>query len=169
MFCRRTDISGGFFGSRAYLLGFHLPLLFSLIFRLSAYPLSLIWNTRKQKVRDNYNNYDQQEHQNLFHYRIEKISNVFAITCMVLAFVYILFAVIYTSCGGMSNDGDGAYYEHSSGGGGMNNRQWANNYEMSTRSVGGGDRRRQRRRRHMRNSLGKEEPLVGGGGCRRGG
>ena len=79
---------------------------------------------------------------------------------MVLAFVYILFAVIYTSCGGMSNDGD-AYYEHSSGGG-MNNRQWVN-YEMSTRSGGGGDRRRQRRRRQMRNSMDKEAPLVGGG------
>lgn len=42
------------------------------------------------KVHDNYNNYDDQRQHNMFSYRIEKISSVFAITCIVLAFVYIL-------------------------------------------------------------------------------
>jgi hypothetical protein len=127
-----------------------------------------MWNETINKVQDNYNNYDDQEHQNLFHYRIEKISNIFAITCMVLAFVYILFAVIYTSCGGMSNDAD-AYYDHTSGGG-LNARQWAN-YELSTSNGGGGQRRRQQqsRRRQMHNSMDKEEPLVGGGMMPQGG
>lgn len=95
----------------------------------------------------------KQEHHNLFHYRIEKISNVFAITCVVLAFVYILFAVIFTSCGGMSNDGD---YNHTFRGG-VNQY-----YEMSVHK-GGGVWQMHHRRRQMNSSMQREESVVGGG------
>lgn len=112
------------------------------------------------QVHDNYNNYyDEQQHHNLFSYRIEKISSVFAITCIVLAFVYILFAIIYTTCGGMSDDSD--IYNDSS----TERRNWAN-YEMSTHTGGGGgggDRLRHRSRRKMRNASDKQEPLMGSG------
>lgn len=117
------------------------------------------------QVHDNYNNYyDEQQHHNfLFSYRIEKISSVFAITCVVLAFVYILFAIIYTTCGGMSSDDgdDDIYYDSSS----SDRRNWAN-YEMTTHSGGGGgggDRLRHRSRRKMRNASDKQEPLMGSG------
>ncbi len=112
------------------------------------------------KVHDNYNNYyDEQQHHNLFSYRIEKISSVFAITCIVLAFVYILFAIIYTTCGGMSDDSDIDYDSSTA------RRNWAN-YEMSTHTGGGsggggGDRLRHRSRRQMRNASDKQEPLMG--------
>ena len=112
-----------------------------------------------RKVHDNYNNYyNEQQHHNLFSYRIEKISSVFAITCIVLAFVYILFAIIYTTCGGMSDDSD-IYYDTST-----ERRNWAN-YEMSTHAGGGsgGDRLRHRSRRKMRNASDKQEPLMGSG------
>ena len=112
-----------------------------------------------RKVHDNYNNYyDEQQHHNLFSYRIEKISSVFAITCIVLAFVYILFAIIYTTCGGMSDDSD-LYYDSST-----ERRNWAN-YEMSTHAGegSGGDRLRHRPRRKMRNASDKQEPLMGSG------
>eukprot|EP00571_Detonula_confervacea_P005653 CAMPEP_0172321758 /NCGR_PEP_ID=MMETSP1058-20130122/44227_1 /TAXON_ID=83371 /ORGANISM="Detonula confervacea, Strain CCMP 353" /LENGTH=315 /DNA_ID=CAMNT_0013037351 /DNA_START=354 /DNA_END=1301 /DNA_ORIENTATION=- len=102
------------------------------------------------QVHDNYNSYDAQKN-NIFSYRIEKISSVFAITCIVLAFVYILFAVIYTTCGGMSDDSDASLDAPS-------RRNWAN-YEMSTQN--GGHRHRGRRR--MPNSMDRQEPLVGVG------
>ena len=140
----------------------HLMIVLRVSFSLS-YTLrdqNVIW----EKVHDNYNNYyDEQQHHNLFSYRIEKISSVFAITCIVLAFVYILFAIIYTTCGGMSDDGD-IYYDE--------RRNWAN-YEMSTHhhtgrggsggGGGGGDRLRHRSRRKMRNATDKQEPLMGSG------
>lgn len=112
------------------------------------------------KVHDNYNNYDEQKQHTLFSYRIEKISAVFAITCIVLAFVYVLFAVIYTTCGGLSDD----YDETIIGlGHGVNNRH---HYEMSSSNSGSrrSSRRNNNRRRHMGpNSLEKQEPLVGTG------
>ncbi|KAL7553837.1 hypothetical protein ACHAWF_017975, partial [Thalassiosira exigua] len=103
------------------------------------------------QVHDNYNNYDEQQQHNLFSYRIEKISSVFAITCIVLAFVYILFAVIYTTCGGMDDDSDSQLDSSS-------RPNWAN-YEMQ--NIGGHLRHRGRRR--MPNSMDKQEPLVGTG------
>lgn len=67
-----------------------------------------------------------------------------------MAFVYILFAIIYTTCGGMSDDGDAII--DSSG----------RSYEMSNQT-GGGTRRRRRRRQMGPNSVDKQEPLVGVG------
>mmetsp|Transcript_44537 Transcript_44537/g.93455 ORF Transcript_44537/g.93455 Transcript_44537/m.93455 type:complete len:408 (-) Transcript_44537:418-1641(-) len=120
------------------------------------------------QVHDNYNNYDEQKHHNLFSYRIERISSVFAITCVVLAFVYILFAVIYTTCGGMSDDNFDLtqsiphHQRHQVGG-------WDNqlNYEMSSQSSSRQHRHGRNSRRHHRplgpNSMDKAEPLVGSG------
>lgn len=102
------------------------------------------------QVHDNYNNYDAQNQHNMFSYRIEKISAIFAITCVVLAFVYLLFAVIYTTCGGMTDDSDSQLRNSAS-------TNWGNNYEMSSQA---GSRRRSRRR-NMPNSGDKQEPLVG--------
>lgn len=110
------------------------------------------------QVYDNYNNYDDQKHNNLFSYRIEKISSVFAITCIVLAFVYILFAVIYTTCGGMSDDND-AQLDSSAKQQGWDQRR---QYEMSSQN-GRGRQQRSRGRRSMPNSRDKQEPLVGAG------
>lgn len=110
------------------------------------------------QVHDNYNNYDEQQHHTLFSYRIEKISALFAITCIVLAFVYILFAVIYTTCGGLSDHSD-AQLDSST-------NSWDRHYEMSTQNSGGGGHRsrRHRGRRSMPNSMDKQEPLVGSSG-----
>ncbi|ACI64760.1 predicted protein [Thalassiosira pseudonana CCMP1335] len=108
------------------------------------------------EVHDNYNNYDQQNNDNIFSYRIEKISSVFAITCIVLACVYVLFAVIYLSCGGMLDD-DNDTVQHNTG-------NWMDHshsqFELSPRGNG---RRRRRGRRDMPD---KAEPLVSavGGG-----
>jgi len=103
------------------------------------------------QVQDNYDNYDEQRGQTLFSYRIEKIASIFAITCMVLAFVYILFAVIYTTCGGLSDDTDPVIAADLSAWGTTSQHH---HYEMS----------KSRRRRHLRgrNSISKEkqEPLV---------
>lgn len=114
-----------------------------------------------RKVHDNYNNYDEQKHVSIFSYRIEKISSVFAITCIVLAFVYILFAIIYTTCGGMSDGDDGDAHSNTLD---AARRSWAN-YEMSSSGHRRGERRRRRhggsRSRGMRD---KQEPLVGPGG-----
>jgi len=103
------------------------------------------------QVYDNYNNYDEQKHDNLFSYRIEKISSVFAITCIVLAFFYILFAVIYTTCGGMSDDNDAQLDSTAK------QQRWDQQYEMSSQNGRG------RRHRLMPNSMEKQEPLVGSG------
>ena len=108
------------------------------------------------QVHDNYNNYDEQKHQNLFSYRIEKISGIFAVTCIILAFVYILFAVIYTTCGGLSDDYDTAINSQA-----RIQSNWGNSntYEMSNQ-INRGNRRR-RTRQMGSNSIDKEEPLVG--------
>merc|ERR1719310_325115 len=102
------------------------------------------------QVQDNYDNYDEQSGRTLFSYRIEKIASIFACTCMVLAFVYILFAVIYTTCGGLSDDTDPAIAADVSAWGTTSHHH----YEMS----------KSRRRRHMRGrksmSREKQEPLV---------
>lgn len=102
------------------------------------------------QVQDNYDNYDEQSGRTLFSYRIEKIASIFAITCMVLAFVYILFAVIYTTCGGLSDDTDPVIAADVSTWGTTSHHH----YEMS----------KTRRRRHLRGrksiSREKQEPLV---------
>jgi len=110
------------------------------------------------QVHDNYNNYDNQKNNNLFSYRIEKISSVFAITCIVLAFVYILFAIIYTTCGGMSDDSDAQMDSSAKDGG------WNRHYELSTQNGGRHrQRHRNRGRRPMHNSMDRQEPLTGTG------
>jgi hypothetical protein len=59
------------------------------------------------QVNENYNNDDDNNiFQSMFSYRVEKITSVFAATCIVLAFLYIFFAVLYLTCGGMSDDDD---------------------------------------------------------------
>lgn len=55
-------------------------------------------NGNNQGQNDNGNNYPP--------YRIEKVSAVFASTCIILAVVYLLFAIVYLSCGGTSSDLD---------------------------------------------------------------
>mmetsp|Transcript_19133 Transcript_19133/g.37874 ORF Transcript_19133/g.37874 Transcript_19133/m.37874 type:complete len:372 (-) Transcript_19133:101-1216(-) len=105
------------------------------------------------QVHDNYNNYNQQKQNNIFSYRIERISSIFAITCIVLAFVYLLFAVIYLSCGGVSSDIDDLIDS-------ADGDHWINNqYEMSNQS--NSRRRSYRGRRGMSNAMDKSEPLVG--------
>lgn len=113
------------------------------------------------KVHDNYNNYNEQKQHNLFSYRIEKISSIFAITCVVLAFVYILFAVIYTTCGGLTDDSEAQLGSSAKNGW---NQQHDRQYEMSSHTVGSHHRPRHRsRRRPMPNSMDKQEPLVESG------
>lgn len=109
------------------------------------------------QVHDNYNNYDDQKHQNLFSYRIEKIASIFAITCVVLAFVYVLFAVIYTTCGGLSDDSDSAALDSSTR---IRSSWGVSSYEMSSQ-IGAARSRRRRDRRNMGpSSIDKQEPLV---------
>ena len=76
---------------------------------------------------------------------------------MVLAFVYVLFAVIYTTCGGLSDDSDSAALDSSAR---IRSSWGVSSYEMSSQ-IGAARSRRRRDRRNMGpSSIDKQEPLV---------
>jgi hypothetical protein len=112
------------------------------------------------QVNGNYNNDDDYNiFESMFSYRVERITSVFAATCLVLAFLYILFAVLYLTCGGMSDDDDDdtdgyptSPTSTASRSGIFENRL----FEMPTKK-----RRRRKHRRDRPIDPGKQEPLVG--------
>jgi len=99
-----------------------------------------------QKVRDNYNNYAQ----DINNYQIERISSFFAITCIVLASAYVLFAVIYMTCGGMSDEDN---IQPANG-------EWLDHSQFQLSPPGKSRRRRRSRRDQLHISRDKSEPLV---------
>eukprot|EP00804_Cyclotella_cryptica_P008553 CCRYP_007546-RA/>CCRYP_007546-RA protein AED:0.06 eAED:0.06 QI:296/1/1/1/0.5/0.33/3/236/359 len=98
------------------------------------------------KVRDNYNNYAQENND----YQIERISSFFAITCIVLASAYVLFAVIYMTCGGMSDEDTVQ----------PTNGEWLDHSQFQMSPPGKSRRRRRSRRDQLPNARDKSEPLV---------
>ncbi len=105
-------------------------------------------------MNDSYNNDDDYNiFESLFRYRVQRITSVFAATCLVLAFLYIFFAVLYLTCGGMSDDDDDdvdGYPISPSKRSGILEHQL---FEMRTK--------KRRRRKHRKEDQGKQEPLVG--------
>mmetsp|Transcript_4023 Transcript_4023/g.6185 ORF Transcript_4023/g.6185 Transcript_4023/m.6185 type:complete len:333 (+) Transcript_4023:205-1203(+) len=108
------------------------------------------------QVNSNYNNDDDSNlFESMFSYRVERITSVFAATCLMLAFLYIFFAVIYLTCGGMSDDDDAiASYPSSPTSRGILENQL---FEMPTKK-----RRRRKHRREKSMDQSKQEPLVEG-------
>ncbi|KAL7484156.1 hypothetical protein ACHAW6_009803 [Cyclotella cf. meneghiniana] len=98
------------------------------------------------KVRDNYNNYAQENN----NYQIERTSSFFAITCIVLASAYVLFAVIYMTCGGMSDEDNVQ----------PTNGEWLDHSQFQMSPPGKSRRRRRSRRDQLPNARDKSEPLV---------
>lgn len=116
------------------------------------------------QVNDNNNsNVDDDNNifQSMFSYRVERITSVFAATCMVLAFLYISFAVLYLTCGGMTDDNDdvdGGYSSNMRSNTKSNSRGILENslFEMPKKR-----RRRKHRSRGRSTPDKKQEPLVG--------
>jgi len=106
---------------------------------------------------NNYFNQDDDDYnifESMFSYRVERITSVFAATCLMLAFLYIFFAVLYLTCGGMSGvDDDIDGYSSSPAGRGILENQL---FEMPTKK-----RRRRKHRREKSMDQSKQEPLVG--------
>lgn len=113
------------------------------------------------QVNDNNNDNDDDNNifQSMFSYRVERITSVFAATCMVLAFLYISFAVLYLTCGGMTDDNDDVdgYSSPMRSNTKSNSRGILENslFEMPKK------RRRRKHRSRGRSTPDKQEPLVG--------
>ncbi len=107
------------------------------------------------QVNSNYNHDDDYNiFESMFSYRVERITSVFAATCLMLAFLYIFFAVLYLTCGGMSEDDDDIdVYPSSPTSRGILENQL---FEMPTKK-----RRRRKHRREQSMDQSKQEPLVG--------
>jgi hypothetical protein len=108
------------------------------------------------QVNNSNNDDDYNIFESLFIYRVERITSVFAATCLVLAFLYIFFAVLYLTCGGMSDDDDDDFdgYPNSPTKSGILENQL---FEMPMKKR----RRRKHRRDEWSMDQGKQEPLVG--------
>lgn len=87
------------------------------------------------------------------HIALSCIFCVLTIITKLIIYSHLQFAVIYTTCGGLSDDEDERL-------GATARRDWGN-YEMSPQNEGGGRRRRHRGSRQL--SMDKQEPLVGVG------
>lgn len=110
------------------------------------------------QVNNNYNQDDDGYNifESMFSYRVERITSVFAATCLMLAFLYIFFAVLYLTCGGMSGDDDDdddikGYRSRPTSRGILENQL----FEMPTKR-----RRRRKHRREKSMDQSKQEPLV---------
>ena len=107
------------------------------------------------QVNSNYNNDDDDYNifESMFRYRVEKITDLFAATCLVLAFLYIFFAVLYLTCGGMSDGDDvsNSYTTSPKSRSGILENQL---FEMPTKK-----RRRRKHRRVKSTDQSMQEPL----------
>jgi hypothetical protein len=102
------------------------------------------------KVRDSYSNFAQdQDNEN---YQIERLASFFAITCVVLACTYVLFAVIYMTCGGMTDD-ETIQQRQSTG-------EWLDHSQFQMSPPKNSRRKRRSRRDQLLNARDKSEPLV---------
>ena len=107
-------------------------------------------SSSRQKIRDSYNNFAQEQEND--NYAIERIASFFAILCIVLACTYVLFAVIYMTCGGMADEEALTQQRQRTG-------EWLDHsqFQMSPPKA---RRKRRSRRDQLPNARDKSEPLV---------